>query len=185
MFEIRIICAPGDTDRVLTRLKDEFDVSAVRRRPCRDRDGQRLYLTADHRPESMSWPTPEDAYALAPSAHSEIEWTTKAVIGSGFGTFSPDVRDVWLRRAAALDRLALADDDRSFGDADRFALEAAYRLIHIDRTYGSFTGGPEGPYDHAVDAEPRGYVRQQYAMACGCVRAGRKCSCPRPSGHDR
>ena len=95
-----------------------------------------------------AWPTPEDAYATAPTVVCEIAWTAavaRSVVEkpSGDGTD----RDFWLRKAAALDRVALQG---TTGDAaGELATEAARRLMDMD--------------DASVICDPRRYVRQQYA----------------------
>ncbi|MFF1681580.1 hypothetical protein ACFVYG_36725 [Streptomyces sp. NPDC058256] len=145
MFEIRIICDPGDTDRVSQALSEAFTVGAVRRHPIRDGKQVRLYVTADHRSNTGPWPTPEEAYALAPSIVREIGWTAQTAADKPFGTRLP--RDFWLRKAAVLDRIAL--QGKADSDASEVATEAAARLMDMD--------------DAAVICDPRHYVRQQYA----------------------
>ncbi|MEU6535873.1 hypothetical protein [Streptomyces sp. NPDC047000] len=142
MFEIRVICDPADTDRVSAALAQAFTVGAVRRHPTRDGERLRLYVTADH--HTGPWPTPEEAYALAPSIVREIGWTADQAASKPFGTALP--RDFWLRKAALLDRIALHDVG---DDTAEVATEAAERLMRLD--------------DAAVICDPRHYVRQQYA----------------------
>ncbi|MFF4039233.1 hypothetical protein [Streptomyces sp. NPDC001816] len=48
-FEIRIICAPEDADRITAALADAFTTGPVRAYPTRDRNRVRLYLTATDR----------------------------------------------------------------------------------------------------------------------------------------
>ncbi|GGT13180.1 hypothetical protein GCM10010271_15140 [Streptomyces kurssanovii] len=99
MFEIRIICDPADTDRVTKTLTEAFAIGPVRRYATRDGDRARLYVTADHftdgEPEPQVWPTPEEAYALAPSVISEIGWTANEAIGrpAGHSTSSGGTRN--------------------------------------------------------------------------------------------
>ncbi|MFE7167182.1 hypothetical protein [Streptomyces sp. NPDC057616] len=50
MFEIRIICAPDDVDRVTQALAAAFDTGPARQYPARDGKRSRLYVTAEHRP---------------------------------------------------------------------------------------------------------------------------------------
>jgi hypothetical protein len=149
MFEIRIICDPADTDRVTKTLAEAFATGPVRQYATRDGDRARLYITADHftdgEPQPEAWPTPEEAYALAPSIISEIGWTANEAIGRP--TYGWLGREFWLRKAAVLDRIALTDD--APGDAGEVAIEAARRVMDLD--------------DRAVVGDPRGYVRQQYA----------------------
>lgn len=47
MFEIRIICDPGDADRITAALADCLATGAPRTYPTRDGMRTRLYLTAD------------------------------------------------------------------------------------------------------------------------------------------
>ncbi|MEW2084177.1 hypothetical protein [Streptomyces sp. NPDC005283] len=99
----------------------------------------------DAESELGAWPTPEEAYALAPSISSEIGWTAREAIGRP--TYGWLGREFWLRKAAVLDRIALTD--HAPGDAGEVAIEAARRVIELDAA------------NPVVD--PCGYVRQQYA----------------------
>ncbi|WP_179200042.1 hypothetical protein [Streptomyces sp. NRRL B-24572] len=100
------------------------------------------------RPTAQDWPTPEQAYAKAPSTISEIGWTARTAAERPFG--SETSREFWLRKAALLDRIALADEHVGEpGDATEAADRAARRLMDVD--------------DAAVICDPRHYVRQQYA----------------------
>ncbi|MFF7170453.1 hypothetical protein [Streptomyces pseudovenezuelae] len=149
MFEIRVICDPADTARVTSALSGAFATGSVRDYPTRDGKRRRLYVSADHRPEPKPWPTPEEAYALAPSIISEIGWTarTAADIPHNDGPH----REYWLRKAALLDRIALTNEaaDTVTSDASDLAARAAQRLMDVD--------------DTAVICDPRHYARQQYA----------------------
>lgn len=148
MFEIRVICHPADTERITQTLTQAFTTGAVRQHATRDGKRNRLYITADHRPAG-DWPTPEQAYATAPSIISEIGWTARTAADKPFGTSLG--RDFWLRKAAVLDRIGLSHEfDGHGGDAAEVANEAALRLMDID--------------DAAVICDPRHYVRQQYAL---------------------
>ncbi|MEH0546198.1 hypothetical protein ACWGH3_22220 [Streptomyces sp. NPDC054884] len=143
MFEIRVICDPADSDRVADALEAAFKTGRVSVFPTRDGERQRLYLTADH---ADVWPDPEQAYADAPSIHSELDW-----IAHTLGTaacYTALERGFYLRKAAVLDRIALADgaDHRD----DDTAHTAAKFLIELD--------------DAHADRDPRAYVRQQYAL---------------------
>ncbi|MEU6544080.1 hypothetical protein [Streptomyces sp. NPDC046859] len=163
MFEIHVICDPADADRVSRALAAAFDTSPARKYPTRDGNRDRLYVTADHRPEPGPWPTPEEAYALAPSMVREIGWTAQTAADKPFGV---DLnREYWLRKAALLDRIALREDeDGVTGDAAEAAKEAARRLIEYDRDgEGDYHGVPYWPEHPATAADPRGYVRQEYA----------------------
>jgi hypothetical protein len=143
MFEIRIICEPRDSERVSQTLSEAFTVGPVRQHPARDGKQVRLYLTADHRSNTGPWPTPEEAYALAPSIISEIGWTARHAADRPL--YDGSAREFWLRKAAVLDRIALSDTT----DAADLATKAARRLMDLD--------------DADVICDPRHYVRQQYA----------------------
>ncbi|QKW50948.1 hypothetical protein [Streptomyces buecherae] len=88
--------------------------------------------------------SPEHAYAFAPSIASEIVWTEHAegeVVDEDF----PIIRRWWLRNAAALDRIALADPSPA---AIEKADAAAAHVLDID---------------HAPrDQDARAYVRHAY-----------------------
>lgn len=108
-------------------------------------DRARTLLT---RPDEQEWPTPEHAYAKAPSIISEIGWTARTATERPFG--SEMSREYWLRKAALLDRIALADATaQTTSDATEVAVEAARHLMDV--------------HDAAVICDPRYYVRQQYA----------------------
>ncbi|MGW2742802.1 hypothetical protein [Streptomyces sp. NPDC001450] len=144
MFEIRVICETADTDRVAAA----FMTGDVRRYLARDGKRTRLYLTADHRPAAQDWPTPEQAYANAPSINSEIGWTARFLAEAG--CFTELEREFYLRKAALLDRIALLDEPDVFGDATMTADAAALYLLDLDQP--------------GVICDPRAYVRQQYAL---------------------
>ncbi|MEW2471779.1 hypothetical protein AB0919_43470 [Streptomyces sp. NPDC046994] len=148
MFEIRVICDPADIDRVSRALTGAFDTGPARQYPTHDSKRTRLYITADHFAEPEPWPTPEEAYTLAPSIVSEIGWTARTAADRPF--YDGLNREFWLRKAALLDRIALSDEaDSATRDAADLATRAAQRLMELDNT--------------AVTSEPRHYVRQQYA----------------------
>ncbi|MFF7438697.1 hypothetical protein [Streptomyces sp. NPDC008122] len=153
MFEIRVICALDDADRVTDTLASVFTTWAAHRTATRDGERTRIYLSADHRPATTEeWPTPEQAYAGAPSILDEIGWTVRTLA-------SNNSRQFWLRKAALLDRIALGDevapaviDVTGVTDITEFtgaAIQAARQLMDFD--------------DTAVICDPRHYVRQQYA----------------------
>ncbi|WP_399139943.1 hypothetical protein Q3A86_21135 [Streptomyces sp. NBUA17] len=48
-FEIRIICPPGDADRITAALARTFTTGPTRTYPTRDRHKVRLYITATPR----------------------------------------------------------------------------------------------------------------------------------------
>ncbi|MGP3635715.1 hypothetical protein ACTU45_20525 [Streptomyces sp. 24-1644] len=95
------------------------------------------------------WPTPDTAYATAPSMVSEIGWTAQAATDRPFGTRMG--REFWLRKAALLDRIALSEEAGGRGRNVIEAAElAAARLMDLD--------------DPDTICDPRHYVRQQYAL---------------------
>ncbi|MEU7163857.1 hypothetical protein AB0A70_04325 [Streptomyces morookaense] len=163
MFEIRIICDPSDSERISAAVRGTFKTGAIRRLPSRTPGRERLYLKADHLVEPQLWPTPEEAYAAAPSIVHEMDWTTAFLVDSGI--LNPSSREFWLRKAAVLDRIALTDKDgHLYGDADDLALKAARRLLNLDLSGdGDYGGIPFWPEHPEADANPRGYVRQEYA----------------------
>ncbi|MER7660693.1 hypothetical protein [Streptomyces sp. NPDC096193] len=163
MFELRIICDPGDRDGIGKTLAAAFTTGQVREHPTRDGQRMRLYITADHRPDDVEWPTPEKAYALAPSIISEIGWTARAAAETSFGTELG--REFWLRKAALLDRIALSDESAGYTlDPTALATEAARRLLAYDRDgNGCYGGAPYRPEHPQSEANPRAYVRQEYA----------------------
>ncbi|MFJ4697513.1 hypothetical protein ACIP5N_05000 [Streptomyces sp. NPDC088768] len=142
VFEIRIICAPTDADRVTHELAAAFRTGEPRTYPARD-GRTRVYVTAEVR--GPEWPTPEEAYEGAPDIIDALAAVT--AIAAGAECFTRLDRAYYLRKAAVLDRIALGDgaDWR-----DDLAAEAAA--------------------DHFLDVapapapcDPRAYVRQQYA----------------------
>ncbi|MEU2862441.1 hypothetical protein ABZ672_29505 [Streptomyces mirabilis] len=179
MFEIRIICQPTDTDRIVAALDKTFTAGTVTVCPTRGGKQHRLYVGADHRavpgpsptPEVIevgptAWPTPEDAYATAPGVTYEIAWTASTAGTLAKNPHRGDVdREYWLRKAALLDRIALEyEADGVRNDTDEIAANAARQLIEIDRDgEGGHSGAPNGPEHPATLAHPRGYVRQEYA----------------------
>ncbi|MEW2302721.1 hypothetical protein AB0958_22575 [Streptomyces sp. NPDC006655] len=58
MFEIRVICDPGDADRISQMLTSAFRTGTPRTYPTRDGMRTRLYLTADHHPDGPTQTTP-------------------------------------------------------------------------------------------------------------------------------
>jgi len=51
-FEIRVICDPADVDDVTEALATAFHTGPARNYPARDGIRRRLYLTADHHPDT-------------------------------------------------------------------------------------------------------------------------------------
>jgi hypothetical protein len=47
MFDLRVICDPGDADRITAALATALTLGTVRRYPSRDGLRDRLYLVAD------------------------------------------------------------------------------------------------------------------------------------------
>ncbi|OEJ26830.1 hypothetical protein AS594_22430 [Streptomyces agglomeratus] len=169
MFEIRVICTDSDIPAVTEALSMVFTTGAVRQSKTFDGTKTRLYITAEHRPQA--WPTPEAAYATAPSIISEIGWTAERAREALWPIGPQDVREFWLRKAAVLDRIALSEADgrglNDPSDAAEVATEAARRLLDVDSGAGLASSGTGGPYtpDHPDSIrDPRGYVRQEYAI---------------------
>jgi hypothetical protein len=149
VFEIRVICDPVDANRVTTALTAAFTTGDVRRYPTRDGERTRLYLTADNRAALAAWPTPEQAYASAPSINSEIGWTARTLATAE--CFTELDREFYLRKAALLDRIALTNEPEDlFSEATETAHAAAVSLMDTDQP--------------GVICDPRAYVRQQYAL---------------------
>ncbi|MFF3582695.1 hypothetical protein [Streptomyces mirabilis] len=163
MFDIRIICDHADTDRVLAALDSVFTTGTVSHYPTRDGKRHRFYVRAEHRTDPGPWPTPEAAYAFAPSVVREIGWTAQTVADKPFGEDLD--REYWLRKAALLDRIALRDEQEGItGHADVAATEAARRFVDYDRDgNGCHYDRPIRAVQPRAAAEPRSYVRQEYA----------------------
>ncbi|MEV7830835.1 hypothetical protein AB0P12_09460 [Streptomyces subrutilus] len=154
MFEIRVICTKPEAPDISRALSETFVTGPIRQHLTRDGDRVRLYVTAEQ--AVNRWPAPEIAYAKAPSIISEIGWTAR---GSRDCLHGVHVREFWLRKAALLDRIALTDDDPVNGDAATLATEAARRLIELDGARA---------LDHPDStSQPRGYIRQEYAVWIG------------------
>ncbi|MDF3288492.1 hypothetical protein [Streptomyces silvisoli] len=163
MFEIRVICDLTDTDRVTTALSSTFATGAIRQYPTRDGQRTRLYATADHRPEPGPWPTPRQAYADAPSIDQEIGWAVRTTAEAE--CFTELDRAYYLRKAALLDRIALLDEPDEPRDATETAEAAAVMLLDTDKSAGGrYHGRGYWPEHPAAEANPRGYVRQEYAQ---------------------
>jgi hypothetical protein len=149
VFEIRVICDDPDVPAITKALPDAFAIVGVRQARTFDNRRVRLYITADHRPAPESWPTPEEAYANALSINSEIGWTARFLADAK--CFTQLGREFYLRKAALLDRIALLDESQVPGDATMTADAAALYLLDLDQP--------------GVISDPRGYVRQQYALS--------------------
>lgn len=164
MFEIRIICETPDRESVVTGLRSQFNIGRVRSSLSLTSGGERLYITADL-PAANPWPTPEQAYADAPGVGYELEVTREILTDT---PLSPNLnREYWLRRAAALDRMALGLAP-GHGATPEAALDAAINLMDLDSTAGLGPSGyANGPYhpDHPESTRnPRGYIRQEFAI---------------------
>ncbi|MFC5213904.1 hypothetical protein [Streptomyces coerulescens] len=105
--------------------------------------------TVGQRTDPEYWPTPQQAYANAPSILSEIGWTTRTL--AALECFTELHRDFYLRKAALLDRIALLDEPDTPGDLTETAIAAALYLLDMDQP--------------GVICDPRVYVRQQYARS--------------------
>ncbi|MFJ6566726.1 hypothetical protein ACIQNU_04855 [Streptomyces sp. NPDC091292] len=98
------------------------------------------------------WPTPDAAYRLAPSIHSEIGWTTHTAATAE--CYTELDREYYLRKAVLLDRIALLDDPAPA--AIEAAVAAALYLLDTDRP------GLDPDAVTRAGNDPRGYVRDQY-----------------------
>ncbi|MEW9521265.1 hypothetical protein [Streptomyces tubercidicus] len=96
---------------------------------------------------AQTWPSPDEAYAAAPSITSESDWAIRTA--AEWADEGLD-REWYLRHAAVLDRIALRDDRDQRTAAAEDADAAATILLDLDQA-------PRG-YD------ARAYVRQQYAQ---------------------
>jgi hypothetical protein len=95
--------------------------------------------------EAQKWPSPDEAYASAPSIDDELDWLNR----TANHTYDGLDRDWYLRNAAALDRIALGEstNERACpGEAEATAV----LLLDLDQA--------------SRDYDPRAYVRQQYAL---------------------
>ncbi|MFJ3141499.1 hypothetical protein ACIPJM_03420 [Streptomyces halstedii] len=108
-------------------------------------------MSTDMSTDTERWPTPDAAYAKAPGIVREIGWTAQAAADKPLGTTLG--REFWLRKAALLDRIALAEEAEGRSrDVTGAAEHAAARLMDVDDD------------DTDVICDPRHYVRQQYAL---------------------
>ncbi|MFJ4440017.1 hypothetical protein [Streptomyces sp. NPDC088923] len=152
MFEIRIICDPAESERVVRELGTCFRTGPARQYPARD-GRARLYVSAEHRP--IGRPTPEEAYEGAPAILDALAAVTATAADAK--CFTALDRDYYLRKAAVLNRIALASgaDPRDAQAAE----DAAAHLADMDNA------PPVAGHD------PRGYVRQQYAQWASTCKA--------------
>ncbi|MFD3334112.1 hypothetical protein ACFWV1_15905 [Streptomyces sp. NPDC058700] len=146
MFEIRITCHADDAPRAIDALSSTFTIQSAHR-TTQDSGKTHIHINADHRTAPQEWPTPDQAYATAPSAISEIGWVARTAADRPFGTETS--REFWLRKAALLDRIALDDKTPATTNATEAAIQAARQLMDVDNA--------------AVICDPRYYARQQYA----------------------
>ncbi|WP_093801129.1 hypothetical protein [Streptomyces sp. Wb2n-11] len=168
MFEIRIICTEPEASQITNALSQTFTTGNARRYPSPAGSKVRLYITAEQRPGTAPWPTPELAYKSAPSIISEIGWTAERASEAISPIGLADVREFWLRKAAVLDRIALCEaDEVEPNDAAEAATEAGRRVLVIDNALvlgpSASNSDPYGPGHPESIANPRGYVRQEYA----------------------
>jgi hypothetical protein len=129
-----------------TVMDDPRNIAAVAATVARAALQPDTTANVDH-PRPEPWPTPEDAYADAPSINSEIGWTARFLADAE--CFTKLDREFYLRKAALLDRIALLDEpDDPHGNVTETAVAAALYLIDTDKA--------------DVTGDPRGYVRRQY-----------------------
>lgn len=118
----------------------------------------------------MTYPAPaaQDAYAEAPPIARETValLRLRRELGDDRPAYYPpasvnEIREVLLREAALVDRLALGDPDAT-GDA----LQAAVELRDFDAARGlgpsGTAEGPVPPDAQQWQDDPRGYVRMEY-----------------------
>jgi hypothetical protein len=114
-------------------------------------------------PNAAACPPPEVAYANAPRIIPEISWVAGAAADREFGV--PAGREFWLRKAALLDRIALAEVQAYAPEVAAAAVEtaedAAGRLADFDHTHYT-TRGPFKPLLNPPGRSYRPYVRQEY-----------------------
>ncbi|MEU8994090.1 hypothetical protein AB0C95_04585 [Streptomyces caniferus] len=104
----------------------------------------------------QKWPTPDEAYAAAPSIDEELDWLNRTANAS----YDEDLnRDWYLRNAAALDRIALGESTTERACPEE-ADATAVLLLDLDQA--------------SRDYDPRAYVRQQYARWAEQERAATK-----------
>ncbi|UZJ30999.1 hypothetical protein [Streptomyces endophytica] len=109
--------------------------------------------------------TAEQAYANAPHLVAEIASLTAV-------SADPEAelgREWYLRHAALLDRVALRltafDDEPGIATAVEEAEASAVYLLDTDKAGdGNYGGTPYWPEHPAAEANPRGYVRQEYTL---------------------
>lgn len=109
------------------------------------------------------FPAPEVAYAEAPSIVREIGYVADQAANRALG--QPMGREFWLRKAAVLDRIALADEaEGTHEDASDVAAQAGLKFVQFDGDgIGDYYGVPFWAEHPEAHARPRGYVRQEYA----------------------
>jgi hypothetical protein len=112
--------------------------------------------------QNPTTPTPQTAYAHAPSIISELNWLAREM--SAHLTGEPMPREYWLRKAAVLDRIALDEADTygpaSAAEAALTATLAACQLADLDHRSGD--GDTDSTPDTGPGPSPRRYVRQAY-----------------------
>ncbi|GGR26026.1 hypothetical protein [Streptomyces netropsis] len=173
MFEIRVICTEPDAPEIAKALNAAFTTSTVRQRT---RDGRRvrLYVTADHRPDTTP-STAEEPYADAPPIVAEMADVLTLALRLHQGDryrpasdgYAPVIdREYRLRKAVLLDRVALSEGEpwapEVGADAEWVAEEAAVTFTSADHLDG-FGAGPMPPEVAYQQGAYREYVRQEYA----------------------
>ncbi|MFF4949760.1 hypothetical protein [Streptomyces chattanoogensis] len=110
---------------------------------------------------AAEWPTPEEAYAWAPSIADEFAWLYRTA-----ADWHDELdREWYLRKAALLDRIALRNAPEELGIATEEAEATATFLLDCDKAGdGDYGGQPYWPEHPAAEAHLRGYVRQEYAL---------------------
>ncbi|MFJ9479992.1 hypothetical protein ACIRRI_34145 [Streptomyces mirabilis] len=102
-----------------------------------------------------------DVYAEAPSITREISWVARTSTDRPLGQEAD--REFWLRKAALLDRIALAEAATYAppvsAEAASLAGNAARRLAEYDAAHSGLS--PRGA-ELVTDTDHREYVREQY-----------------------
>lgn len=114
--------------------------------------------------EGFDAPSPEAAYAEAPALASEFVTVLQLVRGLGPDRpahFPPpsvhERREILLREAAVLDRIAVQDGDGAITASAR----SAHEFARFDREHGTSAAGL-GPGAIEWDPSCRPYVRREY-----------------------
>ncbi|MEU7638764.1 hypothetical protein AB0C11_22115 [Streptomyces sp. NPDC039016] len=164
MIEISVTCDNTDRGLVVASLLQGFALSDVQH-SVHTSESKRVHLYATAAPlASAAWPTPDEAYADAPGVLDEIGWLTRTAAD----WHDQNDREYYLRKAAAYDRIALHEERNGPSGCEtetEVAEATAFYLLDHDRDGdGNHGGYPYEPDHPAAEDNPRGYVRQEYAL---------------------